>query len=261
MFKLITENIYKLDIPFENITTSSFLVRTPEGDILVDCGTYESDVTDILLPALKEIKADVKYLFITHFHGDHAGGTPTLIKVIPPFKCLSFSKGFCEKFGGILLTNNREIMPDICFLSLPGHSADSGALLDKRTGSLITGDCLQLWGISKYGCGVGQPNEYKKTLQRLKSQPPKNIFAAHEYYPLGSIAMGKEAVDEYIDECSRIYSEVCEFTLSQKKKDIADIDKIAADFMNEKRKTHPNMPTIQPCVFECVFNADNLCQK
>ena len=52
MFKMITENIYKLDIPFENITTSSFLVRTPEGDILVDCGTYESDVTDILLPVV-----------------------------------------------------------------------------------------------------------------------------------------------------------------------------------------------------------------
>ena len=254
MFKMLTENIYKLDIPFENITTSSFLVRTQEGDILVDCGTYGSDVTDILLPALKEIKADVKYLFITHFHGDHAGGTPTLVKVIPPFKCLSFSEDFCERFGGILLTNNMEIMPDICFLSLPGHSADSGALLDKRTDSLITGDSLQLWGISKYGCGVGQPEEYKKTLKRLKSQPPQNIFTAHEYYPLGSIAMGRQAVDEYIDECGRIYSELCEFTLFQKKSGVTDIEKIADDFMREKRKNHPNMPTIQTNVFECVFD-------
>lgn len=255
MFKLLTENIYKLDIPFENITTSSFLVRTNEGDILVDCGTYESDVTHILLPALREIKADVKYLFITHFHGDHSGGTATLLKELPPFKILSFGKDFCEKFGGTLLINNMEILPDICFLSLPGHSSDSGALLDKRTGSLITGDSLQLWGITKYGCGVGLPQEYKKTLKRLKANPPENIFAAHEYYPLGSIAMGKEAVNEYIDECGRIYSDLCEFTLAKKQSGVTDIEKIADDFMREKRKTHPNMPTIQTNVFECVFNS------
>lgn len=256
MFKLLTENIYKLDIPFENITTSSFLVTADDGDIVVDCGTTESDVKNILLPALTAMNAKVKYLFLTHSHGDHAGGAPTLLRELSDVTLLSFNGDWCKNNPNSRLLKNKDaINENISFLSLPGHSFDSGALLDKRTDSLITGDCLQLWGISRYGCGVGQPKEYQKTLAGLRAKPPENIFAAHEYYPLGSNAFGKEEVINYISECESIYSELCKFTLAKQLCGITEAEAITAAFMAEKQKSHLNMPTISPGVIECIQKA------
>ena len=255
MFKLNADYIYKLDIPFENITTSSFLVM---GDkiILVDCGTYPSDVTEIIMPALKKLKITPDYLFLTHSHGDHAGGTEVFLGELKNLKLICFHGEMCKKFGGTLLSNNQELINGICFLSLPGHSYDSGALFDKRTKSLITGDCLQLWGITKYGCGVGLPIEYKKSIFRLKNIKINNIFASHEYYPFGSTALGSNAVKDYLYECDDFYNEIILFTLGAKGRGEDDFDKIAADFRKEKSLAHPKMPIIPPHCFKAISASD-----
>ena len=252
MFKKITDNIYKLEIPFYTVTTASFIVTSKDGNILVDCGTYESDVEEIMVPALNDLGTNPDYIFLTHFHDDHAGGLETLIKRFPNIKLICFNKSLCEKFGGELLRNGDEPIKDICFLSLPGHSFDSGALLHKNSGSIITGDSLQQWGIKQYGCGVHSPEEYIKSIVRLKSMKIKNIFASHEYYPLGSTAVGEGAVNKYLDECENIYNEIILFTLSKIKNGIFDNDIIADEFHKEKRNEHPNMPTIPASVFGAI---------
>ena len=78
--------IYRLRVPFEDLYTSVFLIRTEQGDALVDSGTYPSDVTEYILPALQEFGlrlADVRYLIFTHQHGDHTGGKTTLLALAP----------------------------------------------------------------------------------------------------------------------------------------------------------------------------------
>ena len=256
MFKKIAENIYKLDIPFDNISTSSFLVVGEWGGILIDSGTYPKDVTDIILPALSKIGIKPNYLFLTHFHADHSGGAETLIKEIKDLKILCFDAKLAEKSSGILLKNNEELFKNIQFLSLPGHSFDSGALLDRRTNSIITGDCLQLWGITKYGCGIGSPIEYKKSIARLKNIKLDNLFASHEYYPLGSRAVGAENVKKYLKECDDFYNELILFALSYKRKGILDSEKIATDFNMQKEKTHPNKPIIPHHTFKSILSQD-----
>jgi len=258
LFKKLTSDIYKLDIPFYTVTTSSFLVISNGKSVLVDCGTYKSDVEEIIIPALNDLKIQPDYIFLTHSHDDHAGGLETLFKNLPNIKLICFNKALCEKFGGKLLKNGDEPIEGISFLSLPGHSFDSGALWLKNSASIITGDCLQQWGIKQYGCGVHSPKEYKKSIARLKAMKIENIFAAHEYYPLGSVALGKVAVKEYLDECENIYNEIISFTLKAIKKGILNNDIIAEGFHKEKIKAHPNMPTIPSSVFGAIASKSDI---
>ena len=50
-----TDGIFRLQIPFDGLYTSVFLIKTASGAFLVDCGTTQADVEEILLPALEEI--------------------------------------------------------------------------------------------------------------------------------------------------------------------------------------------------------------
>ena len=56
-------------------STGAFLARTADGDILFDTGNGgpEGHLTD-RLDSLGLAPADIDYIYITHFHGDHIGG-------------------------------------------------------------------------------------------------------------------------------------------------------------------------------------------
>ena len=79
----ISDNIFRLTIPFMDIYTSVFLIKTPKGAVLFDTATYDSDVTDYIIPFLNDSgvsREELKYVFVSHNHGDHSGGLETLIK-------------------------------------------------------------------------------------------------------------------------------------------------------------------------------------
>ena len=68
------DNIYELTIPYKDIFTTVYIVRTARGALLFDTATYDSDVEEAIIPALCELgvgKGELKYIFISHNHGDH----------------------------------------------------------------------------------------------------------------------------------------------------------------------------------------------
>ena len=68
-FKRVLGQIYRLKVPFENLYTSVFLIKTASGNVLVDCATTSFDVNEYILPALNNLNLtifDVKYLVLTH---------------------------------------------------------------------------------------------------------------------------------------------------------------------------------------------------
>ena len=89
-------------------------------------------------------------------------------------------------------------------VSLPGHTKNSVGYLDLRSKTLLSGDCLQLKGIGKYRNGIPYPNEYIASVQKLQHMQIDRIVAAHDYDPLGSVASGPLAVEEYLNLCLSI---------------------------------------------------------
>ena len=199
----IDEGLYRVLIPFEDeITTTVYVVVADQGAAVIDSATYPSDADDYILPALRQLGValeGVKRILLTHSHSDHAGGVERLSALLPDAAVASAfcmgDKGSCKLTDGDMLLGRLQVV------ALPGHTLDSIAFFDVETKTLLSGDCLQLYGVGKYRRGVGYRDLYRESIDKLRRMDLVKIVAAHEYDPLGSIAEGKSAVAEYLDTC------------------------------------------------------------
>lgn len=186
-------DIYRLKIPFDgDVYTSVFLIRTEQGNVLVDCATCAGDVDEYILPALggAGLKlADIKYLVLTHKHGDHAGGAERLSALAPTIEVVS---------------TERDIFLNGLFpYGLKGHTLDCIGIFDKRSGTLISGDGLQGYGVGKYRCSLESKEEYIKTIEKIKKGGRiKNILFSHAYEPwCRNSLFGREEVENCLQDC------------------------------------------------------------
>ena len=257
-FIKLTNYCYRLKIPFDDIYTSVFLLTTEKGNVFVDCGTIPTDVTEYILPSLSllGISAEsVKGLFLTHSHSDHAGGLETFLENMPNITVFSFNREICNKYtNSHLLVDEECILEHLICYSLPGHSNDASGILDLRTEALITGDSIQLWGIGKYGCGVGDAAAYVKSLAKLAENPPKQLYTSHAYFPLGDCAISKNEVMNYLIESKNAFEEIIKWTWDLFKVGQTDPIKISERINKYMQQTMPNPPIIPVCTIVSILN-------
>ena len=199
--------LFRILIPFDgDVTTTVYVVLFEDGGVaLIDSATYQTDVDNYIIPALDELKISiesVKYLLLTHNHGDHAGGAKRLLEVAESATIRASFVFDSPKFSP--LTDGELIGGRLQAVSLPGHTDHSVGFLDLKTNTLLSGDCLQLEGVGKYRNGIGYPSLYIESCEKLKKMNISRIVTAHEYDPLGSIANGKDEVEKYLDLCIKI---------------------------------------------------------
>lgn len=226
-FEKLFDGIYRLKVPFDDIYTSVFLVETKEGTILFDFATTVFDAENIIIPALKELGKKPDFLVASHTHGDHIGGLKRIYTEYPHSNILMYDKSYKEnhkEFNITILENGEYICTKIKAFNLLGHSNVSCVLLDERTNTLLTGDAVQLYGISRYGLGVSNIKGYIDTINFLKGLKPENIVTSHEYVPLGAVAIGRKAVENYFSCAIECFETAKEFILSRLKKGLGDED-------------------------------------
>lgn len=206
----INENIHRVTLPYKDIFTTVYILNSPSGAVLFDAGSFDTDLEEYILPLLHEAgigTEDLKCVFISHNHKDHSGGLPRLLEAFPQLCIVTQSTALREKYGNgnfLRPEDGDTVLDTFRFVSIPGHTADSGALLDTRTNTLITGDCLQLSGIRGSGdwaSNVSFPKEHFEALDRLRTLGAEQILTAHDYVPYGYRADGKEAVAHMLDAC------------------------------------------------------------
>ena len=206
----MNESIYRTKIPYKNIFTTVYLIKSDKGAILFDAATTEYDVENYILPRLSECgveMGDVKYVFISHAHGDHIGGLRPLLERLPDSVAVSFSPKVKEDYSDFkvkIAKDGDTLLDSFTLVSIPGHTADSAAILDTRTKTLITGDCLQVYGIfgsDFWGSNISLSTEHLAALGRLRGMDIENIYTAHDFMPYGFKACGKEEVAKFIDAC------------------------------------------------------------
>lgn len=236
-FEKVIGDIYRLKVPFEDIYTAVFLIRTEYGDILLDCATTSADVKEIIIPALEKMNVEPRYVVCSHSHGDHMGGLPYILERYKNAEAVFRHAESARKHPEyrVCLPEDGDILSGcIKVVCLPGHSADSIGLLDTRVGVLLSCDCVQLCGVSRYGTGISDARAYFDSLDRILGSNIVGMIASHEYYPLGSTAMGREALEKYISDSRAAALEIREFALASGMTDEGEIARLCNEHFNHR---------------------------
>ncbi len=201
----LNRNIVYFKVPYKDIFVAIYVIRTEKGTVLFDTAACDADVEGYILPALQELQLTPDYIFISHNHKDHAGGLSKAAALWPDAAILSRSEDLQKHYRQIIHpADGAEILDVLRVVAIPGHTKDSAALLDLRTNTLITGDCLQSYGI--YGSGtwygaVVLPTEHFAAMRRLRAMPIQVIATAHDYHPVGLLSHGMDAINARLDSC------------------------------------------------------------
>lgn len=209
-FERINEFVCRTTIPYKTIFTTVWTVKTSQGVVLIDAASKDTDAVEYVLPFLEfagVAKDEIKYVFITHNHTDHAGGLKGLLQELPGVTVVSRSAALAEKYpqtaflcpeDGQMLTGELQV------IAIPGHTSDCAAILDKRTNTLLSGDCLQLYGIvgnEDWACNIWLTAEYFAAVEKVRAMKISQLLTAHDYYPSGYRADGEAAVEKALDDC------------------------------------------------------------
>lgn len=231
-FIKINENIHKITIPYKDIFTTVFTVRTPDGVLIFDAASYDEDVDNYILPMIDELKIckkEVKYIFISHNHKDHSGALKKLLEILSHSTVLSRSQTIKENYSDytVEMPNDGEsILNVLKVVTIPGHTDDSMAVLDTRTNTLITGDCLQEYGIfgsQDWGSNIGFPAEHIEAIEKVRKLNVSEIYTAHDYHPCGVKAIGEDEVNFLLDSCIAPVVTVKNLILNNPEKDDAEL--------------------------------------
>lgn len=225
-FAPVAAGLYRLDIPFDHLFTSVFLL-TGDTNFIIDAATTREDVYERILPALAEMGISDAVLLLTHRHGDHSGGAPFLEEAIP----------------GITV---RTLQPNASLsylkaIPLGGHTEDSLGYLDTRTNTLLSGDGLQFYGVGKYGCSIVSAALYEETLDRLDALGARAILPSHAFIGGGDCAVGEDAVRVLLTSAREIWEEIKTFILSYPK-DSDPFEVVRA--WKAQNPTRPPLPSI-----------------
>ena len=206
----LSEYICRTTIPYKTIFTTVWTLRTPEGVVLIDAASYDNDAVDHVLPFLEFAgvkKEEIKYVFITHCHTDHAGGLKGLLKELPHVTVVSRSHKLAEdhpQAAFLYPEDGQMLTPDLQVIAIPGHTLDCAAILDKRTNTMLSGDCLQLYGIvgnEDWACNIPFTPQYFEAVEKVRAMKVGQLLTAHNYYPTGYRADGEAAVEKALDDC------------------------------------------------------------
>lgn len=206
----INDNISRLTMPYKDIFTTVYVVKTDSGALLFDAGSFDEDSEKYMIPFLEEVGITpdmLKYIFISHKHIDHAGGLKKLLESYPDCTILSRSPALKEElkdYKVVALEDGECVLDVLKIVTIPGHTLDSAAILDMRTNTMISGDCLQLYGIfgsGKWCANIRFPYEHINAIAKLRTMDIEEILTAHDYHPCGYHYRGKEEINKALDNC------------------------------------------------------------
>ena len=253
----INENINRYTIPYKDIYTTVYTVRFDGEYILFDAASYDSDIDELVVPMLTSLgitKDNLKYVFISHNHKDHAGGLARLLHYYPDVTVISGSDDLKNKLAPAKFINPDDMQEFECgfaVVKIPGHTRDSAALYDKRTKTLITGDSFQLFGIfgsEDWGANIGLPKEHLEAVSKVSKLDVESIYTAHDYHPYGYAYIGREAVENALDAASR--------PLLTMKKMIKSHPELSDAEIRIMYNSCANIPPVREGVFRAVREAD-----
>lgn len=163
-----------------NRIMNSWIYPIQEGYVLIDTG-YENEYTNFKkrLAALNLDVSEIKYIFLTHAHDDHAGFLNDILeesqstKIVMSYKSLdTLYKGQNSFVGGCTTR--------LALFDTPSHTADSISLI-LNDGAFFCGDAAMngFPSLNRITIWAEDKNDFSKSWQTIICMKPKKIYPAH----------------------------------------------------------------------------------
>lgn len=116
---------------------AQYLIKTPDGFVMVDAGNNAAEVQTYNLPALQSLGLSASYplkeIFLTHGHGDHDGGAQWLLDNLKARSWLGSADATANKSYAPKLIDSKNLSPqqvsiggkEFTVLATPGHTQGS----------------------------------------------------------------------------------------------------------------------------------------
>ncbi|KAF2024555.1 metallo-beta-lactamase superfamily protein [Setomelanomma holmii] len=156
--------------------TNTFVIGTGPSRILIDTSGGEPEYAKLLASTLESCNISIKYVLITHWHGDHSGGVPDLLRLYPDLEDHVYKNdpepGQQDIVDGQLFyVEGATVMA----VHAPGHSEDHMCFILKEEESMFTGDNILGTGTS----AVEDLGVFMSSLQKMKDKNCKVGHPAH----------------------------------------------------------------------------------
>jgi cyclase len=220
----IAENVYFFQSELYAQVTAG-VVSGPDGAVLIDTLALPEETQQLRRFIDRELQVPVRYIINTHYHADHSWGNCFFPEatVIAHRKCYDFLKGRgqaaldSEKKENPQLREVEIVLPSVTFekgeltlqigkktltiLPLPGHSADSIAVLVEEDRVLFCGDTFMALPIIV----DGDIEETTASLKKLTKMGLENLVPGHgEIVLRGEIDAAIKQNLNYLNEIKKV---------------------------------------------------------
>jgi glyoxylase-like metal-dependent hydrolase (beta-lactamase superfamily II) len=144
---------------------------------------------DSHIDAIRAAMPNLRTIFITHRHGDHAPAAVPLkratgARIVAPHGVLDETD---------VIANDGDVIEDLEVLATPGHTKEHVCYYTAE-GDLFTGDTILGFGTTAIFPPDGHMGDYLRSLQKLRDKSPRRIHPAHGPTRDDALAL----IDEYI---------------------------------------------------------------
>ncbi|KAL8708707.1 MAG: hypothetical protein Q9220_006432 [cf. Caloplaca sp. 1 TL-2023] len=176
--------------------TDTYIVGTGLKRLLIDTGQGFDCWTDAIQEVLATEKISLSHVLLTHWHGDHTGGVPGLLKLYPDLSAGIYKNSPDRnqepiEDGQIITVEGATLRA----LHTPGHSHDHMSFILQEENAMFTGDNVLGSGSS----AVEILGEYMESLRRMQAQACEKGYPAH-----GAVIDNLSArIQEYLSQKER----------------------------------------------------------
>jgi glyoxylase-like metal-dependent hydrolase (beta-lactamase superfamily II) len=156
--------------------TNTYIVGTGHHRIIVDTSGGEPAWAELIASTLKSMDISLSHVLLTHWHGDHTGGVPDLLRLYPHLKD-SIYKNEPDK-GQQNITDGQIFRVEgatVRALHVPGHSEDHMCFILEEEQAMFTGDNILGHGTS----AVEDLGTFMASLQKMHAQNCAIGYSAH----------------------------------------------------------------------------------
>ncbi|KAF2272822.1 Metallo-hydrolase/oxidoreductase [Westerdykella ornata] len=156
--------------------TNTYVVGTGKHRLIIDTSGGEPEWAELLSSTLASMNISLSHVLLTHWHGDHTGGVPDLLRLYPHLQN-SIYKNLPDK-GQQNITDGQIFKVEgatVRAIHVPGHSEDHMCFILEEEQAMFTGDNILGHGTS----AVEDLSTFMASLEKMRAENCQIGYSAH----------------------------------------------------------------------------------